>query len=608
MRLIFVLALLLVVRAVSAGPVPVPEASAILQKLDPQHPRLLAHKPDFKQLKTSAKTNAVLRDWFAKVEHRANTILLEPPSKYEIPDGLRLLATSRRVMNRVYDLAMMYRLTGDKKYADRVWAELKAAGEFKDWNPKHFLDTAEMTHAFAIGYDWLFDFWTPEQCRFLREAIVEKGLKPALAVHHSKGWWAKGSNNWNQVCNGGITMGALAVADEEPALAGELLHDAIGSIQIPMVRFAPDGAWDEGPGYWNYATFYNVIFLAGLESAVGTDFGLSTIPGFSECGMFPIYMSGPNRHIFDFADSHDHPDGDTPQLFWLANKFNRPGYAAFGLKIAGGSPQEMLWYKPTSAHALSELPVDKYFRVAEVVTLRSEWNNPNAVCVSFKAGSNKASHGHLDLGSFVLDALGERWALDLGSDDYNMPAYFGGKRWTYYRLRAEGHNTVLLDPSQGPDQNPKADTRVVRFESKPEKVFGVMDLTPAYTNASKVVRGIALLNRRDVLVEDEIECAKPTDLWWFMHTAAKIQTNGASAELDLNGKKLFARILSPTSAKFEVKDAQPLPTSPHPEGQAKNGGITKLTVHVPETARVRLAILLSPEPNQRVDVRPLDRW
>ena len=145
-------------------------------------------------------------------------------------------------------------------------------------------------------------------------------------------------------------------------MCGELLHDALGSIQLPMVRFAPDGAWDEGPGYWNYATFYNVTFLAGLESALGTDFELAQIPGFSECGTFPFYMSSPNGHQFDFADAHDGRMGDLSQLFWLAKKFNRPEYAAYAQEVAGGSPQDLIWYVASSPEALSRLPLDKYYR------------------------------------------------------------------------------------------------------------------------------------------------------------------------------------------------------------------------------------------------------
>jgi len=116
------------------------------------------------------------------------------------------------------------------------------------------------------------------------------------------------------------------------------------------------------------------------------------------------------------------------------------------------------------------------------------------------------------------------------------------------------------------------------------------------------------VNRRDVLIEDEIEARKAGDMWWFLHTAATVHTNGAMAELQLNGKKMFARILSPANAKFELMKAEPLPNSAHPPVQAKNDGVSKLVVHLPDMARVRVVVLLSPEPNQRTDVLPLDRW
>ena len=68
-----------------------------------------------------------------------------PVCKHELRDGVRLLYVSREVRDLVLTLGLMYRLTGDARYAERLWAEVDAASRFPDWNPKHFLDTAEMT-------------------------------------------------------------------------------------------------------------------------------------------------------------------------------------------------------------------------------------------------------------------------------------------------------------------------------------------------------------------------------------------------------------------------------------------------------------------------------
>ena len=129
------------------------------------------------------------------------------------------------------------------------------------------------------------------------------------------------------------SMGALALAEVEPALAGEILEAALKSLQLAMAEFAPDGAWKEGPGYWNYATSYNVLLLAALDTALGTDLGLSQINGFGQTGLFPIYLTGPLGRTFNYADGGDQAIR-APQMFWLARRFDQPMYAWFERQAA----------------------------------------------------------------------------------------------------------------------------------------------------------------------------------------------------------------------------------------------------------------------------------
>ena len=594
----------------SAELVPTPSASVLVTQVKKQHPRLLATQDDFAELRNGIVTNSTLKKWHLTLRQRADRILSQPPSRYEIPDGLRLLATSRRVLDRVQSLALLYQLEGQRPDAERAWLELKTAAAFTNWNPRHFLDTAEMTHAFAIGYDWLYDFWSPDQRRVLREALLEKGIRLANDIEAKETWWARSQFNWNQVCNGGVGMGALALLDEAPDECSRFLAAALKSIQLPMREYAPDGAWAEGPGYWHYATSYNCVFLAALESALGSDFGLSRIDGFPQAGMFPIFASGPTGKSFDFADAH----GEViraPELFWLSTKFNQPALSVYQRKVASAEPLDLLWYNPRGeARMPGNLPLDKYFRHAEVAMLRSAWDDPDALWVGFKAGDNKANHSHLDLGSFIFEALGERWVIDLGADDYNMPDYFGRQRWTYYRLRAEGHNTLVFNPSQEPDQDPSAAAPIVHFGS-PLNPFAIADLTAAYArNASKVLRGVAMLGRKRLLIQDEIETGSPAEIWWFLHTLAEVKSNGRTATLSLHGKTLTARILTPAGATFTTMDAKPLPACPNPAVQNPNAGVRKLAIRLENVTRDRIAVLLEPgyalgrEPN----VVPLIDW
>jgi hypothetical protein len=614
---VILLSVLLGYQAVAAEngiQISVPPGSEIIGKLSTAHPRLLVSPGGFEALKQRIAATPELESWRQKIRAEANDILKQPPSRYEIPDGLRLLATSRRVMNRIYVLALTCRLDDQKKYADRAWDELSAAASFKDWNPRHFLDTAEMTHAFAIAYDWLYDLWSPEQREGLRKAMIEKGLTPALAVYRGRGGWARAHHNWNQVCNGGIGMGALAVGDLEPELAGEILHSAVESIQLAMKEFAPDGAWNEGPGYWNYATIYNVVFLAGLQTALRTDYDLSQIPGFDQTGFFPIYLTGPTLRTFNYADGGDRLIR-APQMFWLARRFTQPSFAEYERRHASPGPLDLVWYDPGEKDARKTPALDKYFQGCEVAAFRSDWRDPNALFVAFKAGDNKANHSHLDLGSFVLDGLGSRWGVDLGAEDYNLPGYFGGQRWTYYRLRAEGQNTLVINPGTEPDQDPKAVTRIVRFNSSPQKAFAIADLTPAYAkHARKVERGIAMLDRDKVCIQDEVQCPNPAEVWWFMHTAAGLQVSedGRSATFQQGSARFSARLLSPANARFQAMAAQPLASSPHPEKQNANKDTRKLAVHLEGVTAVKVCVVLGPSAIQgtlsKVPLTNLSDW
>jgi hypothetical protein len=207
----------------------------ILATLRPEHPRVLAVSATFDAIRASVRAGGLPAKTYAEVKKSADQMLDAPVSKYEKPDGKRLLSVSRRVLDRVRTLALVQCVEGNPRYADRVWKELEAAAAFPDWNPPHFLDTAEMTHAFALGYDWLYGHWSQQQRRVLREAIASLGLRPGLKVYDSKKGWPRNENNWNQICNGGLISGALTIADEESQLAARIVHEAVRSVPLSGV-------------------------------------------------------------------------------------------------------------------------------------------------------------------------------------------------------------------------------------------------------------------------------------------------------------------------------------------------------------------------------------
>jgi hypothetical protein len=352
-----------------------------------------------------------------------------------------------------------------------------------------------------------------------------------------------------------------------------------------MKHFDADGGWDEGPGYWGYTMEYTSFYLAALQSALGTMEGLEKTPGLAEAGMFRIAFSGPTGRAFNFADAGDGV-GSSPAMFWLARTFDRPVYAWHERQVMRANAFDLLWFTPAGQGPKeSGLPLVKRFRGIDVVFFRSAWEDPKALWVGFKGGDNKANHSHLDLGSFVLEALGERWAVDLGSDDYNLPGYFGDKRWTYFRLNTQSHNTLLID---GANQDPKAKAPLVAFEAKGTSGRAVADLSAGYPKAKSVLRGMAMLDASTVVIEDEVEAAEPVEVQWQMLTRAEAKLGGSRAALEEKGKTLYLAILEPKGAVFEVTGANP----PPPEKQQPD--VHKLVVRLPEKVKsVRIVVLFS---------------
>jgi len=296
----------------------------VLSSLEKDHPRLMLKDRDLGRLRASFPEDDALQKCWRDVQASAEACLQKRPLVYK-KVGPRLLSVSRDCLGRVYALAFAYRWTGEERFAAKAREHLLEVCAFEDWNPSHFLDTAEMSHAVGVGYDWLYGYLDDDTRRVIAEALIEKGLKPGLAVYEENGWWVRSEHNWNQVCNGGMIIGALAIAETDPSYAERIIPVAVESLPRALKSYGPDGAWGEGPGYWHYATRYTAYGLTALETALGRTFGLLDVEGLSKAGAFPIYMTGPTGLYLNFADVGER-SARRPMacMFWLAREFHNP--------------------------------------------------------------------------------------------------------------------------------------------------------------------------------------------------------------------------------------------------------------------------------------------
>lgn len=582
--------------------------TAVQAKTKGAHPRLMAEQDDFERVKNNL-TQEPYQSWLIQLKKYADGLADNVESYTPVPflateiesEKKDFLTDIREIKKRIETLSFLWRITGETKYAQYCWKEMESVCGFPTLYPEHFLNVGEGALALAVGYDWLYDYMTPQQKQTLKNGIMRLGIKTALPYLRGGYGFVNNTNNWNSVCNGGIGVAALCFADIDAECA-EAVSYAVKHIVKGFRALVPDGAYPEGPGYWDFGTKYAVYFLSALQTAAGDAFGLEQLAGLSKTGEFPLYATSPIGKTFNFADSGDGKLW-APQMFWLAKKYDNPAYGYLQCSVPSSQVYDLLWYEPacTQNPETYHLPLVKHFSGEEsMAVFRQNWTDTDALYVAVKGGDNQSSHGDLDIGTFVLDALGVRWAEELGGSYYHSPGYwdFGtdAGRWNYYRKRAEGHNTLVLNPGMHPDQNVYAVADFDTVQTTSDGGFAILDMTPAYMEHVQSARRKMTVfhNSTEVLLQDKVRCGQDTDLFWFLHTSAAISLSSdrKTATLEQGGKQMMVKVLSPATAVFEQGYAVPLPESPHPSGDQL--GHKKLQIHLPDTKDADIAVVFVP--------------
>lgn len=583
------------------------------------HPRVQATAADFARLRTECAVNSYKSTWKSWIIRRANEYVADPtPVEYTVKDG-RLLEVSREVDRRMYTLGMAYQLTGEQKYADRAWIDLKAVSEFSSWHPGHALDVGEMASGVAIGYDWMYDAFTPEQ-----RTVIEKGVYNNCFYDYnilytsgngSMSQLAIGDSNWNNICSGGVSLASVAMLDVYPEIAESILSRAVRCIEPAIVRFAPDGAWYEGPDYWELTWQYTAKILSSLQTVFGTSYGLDRLQGLDTSARWAIAMQSPYG-IYPYGDSKDYGKSsislNTPEMLYMSAHYDDPfvtkyvldkmnPYWATGEQLA----MDLLWYDVTTPTTSETMPLDSYYESDGVITMRDCWDKSQQNFVGIHAGKTNADHGHLDGASFVFDSMGIRWAKDTGMGDYNQTGYWdekdGGDRWKIFKLRAEAHNCIVINPDENQDQIWESTAPITKYETDSYGGIALIDTTELYAkNANNSKRGFFFTdNRQSLVVRDEIDLKKESDIYWFMMTysdTVMTKVDDRTVLLTQGGKQLKVTFVTDAdSAEISYAKAEPLAESYHnPDDKAVDANRLAVKLHDSGSDTVSLTVKLTP--------------
>jgi hypothetical protein len=379
-------------------------------------------------------------------------------------------------------------LTGDRKMIQKGVEMLMTICGYERWlgplfdDPKYFdpvwnsaLETAMTTEAVAVSYDLLYDHLSEPQRRSVREALVEKGIRPLIhdwvdpigSSQIPRHQLANG--NWVMVCTGSAGMGALALFGEHPEAelwvrqvrdrtrawfedrGGDYYADAPNPQNrpdpIPVIgptepNFGVNGGYKESIGYMNYGSRYGLFFADALKRSCGDDL-FAHVPENIFSVMAWSLMAWPQddgveTRLVDFGDCGSSVAwyGDLLAAM-IANR--RDSLAAWLYRRVNpvpSTPRSLLWYDPS----VIGLPPDTtipmgVFRTIGQVVMRKGWG-PHTPMAAIKFHQNR---GHHDLGTVFLYGKGGPTLIDSGSSNYGQAIY------GQYASRSIAHNVVLVD-------------------------------------------------------------------------------------------------------------------------------------------------------------------
>ena len=532
---------------------------ADLSVLTPQnHPRLFINGRTFKDIRKSLKKNPLLANLHGQMMQQAQDFdLAEAPLVYKKDQSnKRILHVSRAAMTRIASAAYAYRMTGDKRYLEHAEKDLNDVCDFANWNPSHYLDTGEMSLAVSIGYDWLYDVLSPETKKKIEEKLVE------YAFNTSEGQaFYNRTNNWNQVCNAGLISAALTIWETNPEFYKAQVAKSIESNKGALkAGYSPDGAYPEGSTYWEYGTEFQCIMVSALESTLGSDFGICSAEGFDKTADYQMHSVSNTLERFNYSDCGSGFRAN-PALWFFAVRFNRPDVlyleqAALERKAYVDNRTLFLALTCAAKADFSAIPVpDKNMYtgagITPVAMMRTGWDEKD-LYLGVKGGKSSNPHGHMDIGEFVFDAYGYRWAVDYGQPAYSTiesffikelgssPLFNGRQdspRWDLFSYNNKQHNTITINDSKF---DVSAFCPITATSDDPMRMSATVDLTASYFGAvESVVRTAAIVDKAYLEVKDNLKGgSKPARVRWTLVTRGEPEFTDDGIILSQGGIKM----------------------------------------------------------------------
>lgn len=395
-------------------------------------------------------------------------------------DDSWLWTANRRMAQRAYRLALLWRLEGNRAHLDaarRILTEYAAI--YPDvHSPRNDPSVGKITYSALDESVWSIPIaWA---CHWIWPGVVDdrdllrsRLLEPAAA--HIESQRTPRIHNYENWLNAALATLGTALGDE--ALVRTVIDDTYGLTDQLARGVLDDGHWYEGASSYHYYTLGAVLYLAqAREGLSGDPVGNPTMRRMFEA---PLRIAYPDDFVPAINDcwyhsrvtdevGHGIPNG--PGFYEMAAaRYGAPEFEAVLARAYRSMPRsnvESLLYGPDKvSDAVAPPLVESNEAASGFAVLRPELPTGSPGELLLKCGPHGGGHGHADKLALSIYGGGRRWGADLGTPGYGIAI---NDSWYRHTL---SHSTILLEG----EEQPPATGEARRYRPVGGNEFGIAD-------------------------------------------------------------------------------------------------------------------------------------
>ncbi|MEX2585525.1 MAG: hypothetical protein WD315_03965, partial [Balneolaceae bacterium] len=419
--------------------------------------------------------------------------------------------------------SFLYAFTGDLEAGETASEALLKLSAFDQWNSnwmianrKHvYLYMGRISSIVSYGYDMLYDLMNEGQQALVRDALMEKMVKPFYRdmVEMNR----MPSHNTNHIALLARGAGHAATVlygddpenpDMEPYLSG-ILAKFRSYLEF---NYGPDGGAGEPFIYQSAATAYTGLLMEALSRNFGVDWTETTHA--KSYYLYPLYAMAHNGRYADFGDGR-----------WVYDRFTNLGAQWFASRLGDpfllqrvipywesgeGGYLAYLWYRDdVEGQSRETLPTSHFIEKNGVMVMRSGWDEESTI-ISYRAGPH-ANHFHYDQGTIRMITNGE----DLLYDPLYGGNYYENLQFPVYNIQAISKNVMLIDHDPESQKPADYDNGVAALNDWPRvdhtftgEIADALssDLAPVYKEKlSEYTRTLLYTKRGPLFLFDRVE-------------------------------------------------------------------------------------------------------